>query len=289
MYQTEFTIETTSLKDIEKYKCIRNIDLNDGNVLDYIINLSKKINVDFGSLYMYPDWFLIDGNYYYFKAKKFLNEIIMSEILNMFNLPHLDYELVKNGDITGIISKSFRKMDKLYFYYDDFINYLNGENVNTIDKFNALMSKNYSNVDVKNMLDIIYKTISIDYMFGQRDRESYNVLFELSSSNINLLANYDNGNILKKSYTNEYYSCFESLSFIANNKLDYHNMYTIEVLEKYKELQDALGSSANIDLNEIFKIVESKYPIFIEEDTKKLIIDYYDNQRKILSNTLKLM
>ena len=230
MHETKLILNTDDIRDISNYKCIKNMDLNDYSIFDYINSLSKKINIDFQTLYMYPNWFLIDKNYYYFKSKFILNELIMSEILRRFNLPYLDYELTKCDNITGILSKSYRDKNKIYFYYNDFMNYINAPyDINCIERFKSILSSHYSEDIVKSMVNILYKTISIDFMFGQRDRENYNVLFELGSNNINFLPTYDNGNILKKSFKNEYYSCFESLSFITANNIDFHNEYTLEV------------------------------------------------------------
>ena len=70
--------------------------------------LAKILNLNIWFINEYPDWYYINDKLYYYKDYTIFNELFLSELIKEFKLKSVKYELVKNSNMIGIISESFR-------------------------------------------------------------------------------------------------------------------------------------------------------------------------------------
>ena len=78
------------------------------------MKLSKKLNIPFIDLLLKKNWYLYNGEYYYFKkmsiAMRILNELLGEYLSKYMNLPTVEYTLALDYDkVVGLLSKNFRR------------------------------------------------------------------------------------------------------------------------------------------------------------------------------------
>lgn len=282
----EDLINPHHLLDISKYKCLSlNKDILNKVLLE---DLGQKININTSTLAIYNNWFLINNKYYYFKYHYIFEELFMEKIFATFNVPCVSHTIVKCDHKVGIISENFRKSNCKYLNYNEVIS-SNIDIPSHILDYNNKVSTKMTRTDYQKYLDLISKIIAIDILFGEFDHHYYNVMFEKSSSHLNLAPMFDNGDIFKDNDSDTYLfeSCFDTLSFSLNSKrIDKH---TIETIKYFPELFTNLESAININLNKIYNLLEQDYQLHIYKELKNQIQNYYDNHCKMVEKSLKLV
>lgn len=101
-----------SIKDIS----IRDLEKPHENLLA----LSKAINISLPDLILKNNWYVYNGEYYYFKkmsiAMRVVNELLGEYLSKYMELPTVEYELVLDfNKIVGLLSKNFRNRQKKYY------------------------------------------------------------------------------------------------------------------------------------------------------------------------------
>lgn len=262
----------------------RYLDLHD-NDFDA---LSSKVKTSSNIVFLYRNWYIIDGKMYYFKGDYIFNELFFSELSKAMGVKCVDFSLAKDNDNFGIISKSFKSQNKRYYTFHEFCKKIGiDSSTNCLSSFpKSVMSKYPSNM-VNSLMDDIYKLESFDFFTGQYDRWNNNVYLEENKRNLRLSPLFDNGCAFS---TNEYVldSCFDRLFFPFDNNIDPAELYTLYLIKNNKIFYDTLSYSLDIDISDVIKRTILKYRIDIMKEEKQRIIKYFDKKKSIIEHTLKL-
>ena len=277
-------IANKDVLDISEYACQNFLDEYKYGDEDELNNLSKAINIEKSILTVYSNWFRISNKFYYFKRKFCFEEILMSEIFKIFGVKNVEFKIVKNNGQYGIISENYRLTQNKYYRFDNFI----GVNMPVnLEILKTIIAQKTSNIDGKNIYEMIAKIIAIDIMFGQKDREYHNIFFEESAVSTSLGPMFDNGMIeLNESKDRIIYdSCFDSLEL----RIDHLIKSTAKKLEENHLIVKYLNNALNFNLSKIIKMIEEKYSLDIPVEIVKGLNKSYDNNRFITEKTLKLI
>lgn len=95
-----------SIRDLEEIK-------------ENMIKLSRNLNISVAELILKNNWFLYEGEYYYFKrlytAMAIVNELIGEYLSIYMDIPTIHYEIALDYDkVVGVLSKNFRDKNKKY-------------------------------------------------------------------------------------------------------------------------------------------------------------------------------
>lgn len=106
-YLSGDSIKGISIRDLEKPH-------------ENLLALSKAINISLPDLILKNNWYVYNGEYYYFKkmsiAMRVVNELLGEYLSKYMELPTVEYELVLDfNKIVGLLSKNFRNRQKKYY------------------------------------------------------------------------------------------------------------------------------------------------------------------------------
>lgn len=277
-------IAKKDVPDISEFACQNFLDEYRFGEEDELTNLSKAINIEKSILTVYSNWFRIANKFYYFKNKFCFEEILMGEIFRKFGVKSVEHQIVQNDGIYGIISENFRKPENRYIRFDEFIEMDMPINLKILK---TIIKNKVSAHDKKEINETVAKIIALDIMFGQIDREYYNIFFEEGNNKINLAPMFDNGLMFYSSYRNRiiYESCFDTIELRRDSILK----STRQILQENYLIIKYLNEALNINIDYIIKIIEEKYCLKIPQNISKNINKFYDNNRFTTEKTLKLI
>lgn len=103
-YLSGDSIKGISIRDLEKPH-------------ENLLALSKAINISLSDLILKNNWYVYNGEYYYFKkisiAMRVVNELLGEYLSKYMELPTVEYGLVLDfNKIVGLLSKNFRSRQK---------------------------------------------------------------------------------------------------------------------------------------------------------------------------------
>lgn len=251
--------------------------------------LSEVINIDKKVLDLKNNWYLYNGEYYYYKslfsAFKFLNELLGEYIALYMELPTVQYDIALNrGEIAGLLSKNFRKTD---------VNYVNAKKLR---RYEYLMMKwtLKSNV-ITELRQVIDRMLIKDLYTCLSDRKS-NVLcirelfgirlapfydYELSFCDINYERHLDE--------FNEYYNPL----FVSNPFVKYSEMKPISyedirhMLKRDEYLEDQFDKIIDFNIEHALEVIRDKYNLTINDEILTYYKDFSDRRKKELIKNIK--
>ena len=141
-------------------------------------DLSRLLKINSELFKFYTNWYLLDGNLFYFKTDYIFNEIFLSELAHEFNVKCVQFMLAKDGKNLGIISRNFRKKTFNYYDYMEFCNLFFGEIPSDIETFKSHMYAKFDKENADKLMEQIFSLIAFDFFSGQNDRTHINVTFE---------------------------------------------------------------------------------------------------------------
>lgn len=100
---------------------IKGISIRDlENPKENLFALSKAINISLPDLILKNNWYMYNGDYYYFKkmsiGMRVVNELLGEYLSKYMELPTIEYELALDfNKIVGLLSKNFRSRQKKYY------------------------------------------------------------------------------------------------------------------------------------------------------------------------------
>ena len=259
--------------------------------------LSKKINIDELDLKFYPIWYLIDGEYYFYKQKLAFNEMFVSELFRELGLPTPQIiPAFKNDfgyDEYGIISKNIRKQGYNYEYYSDLMYRIMG-----LEKFNDAKYHNlFETRDAicnklpngQQLYDDLSSLLAADFFVGQADRTSCNTLIEIDKKgNASLAPITDNG-FAFSSVVSTIYSVLGAHFYAVKGTSQTLSDLTLFLLLNNKAYRTTIEKCLGINVNQILRRTLRKYEIEISKTEQKEVIDYLSTQQEIIDYTLSLV
>lgn len=280
-------VKYNNLLDISQYRCQDNLKLFDNGKDDLLTILSKKINIEPSVLTVYSNWIIYKNEFYYFKYRYCFEELLMGEIFKKYGIRNVEHQIVKNNDVIGIMSKNYRKPENEYIRYDNFIQ---SDDLNLPINLNILkdyLQNNLSLLDIEEFIKTATRIMAFDTLFGQIDRDYYNVYIEKEKEHYRIAPMFDNGLIYVETKPNDiyYHSCFQDLHF-NNKKIDEK---TLKVLIENPLLFEEFNIAMCIDIEKIYKLLEEKHELEISQKIRGKYIDNYDKNRRIAEKTLKLV
>ena len=264
------------------------IDITGKRYSDYGMmwnELSMNTGIPRSILERYDEWYILDDGFYYFKDRCKIEELFMSELASLCNVRCVDFLLALNNDNIGIISKLYREKDKKYYMYSDFCKkYFNCEST-SLGMFKLATSIAFGNDRMKILMNDIFNLISFDILCGQWDREEYNFFFECDKdNNVRIAPLCDNGIAFQNCYI--YTSPFGEFN-LDEDRIVRGNLPFI--LSNEKEFYYKLAMLLDIDLLDVLNRTCDKYMINIIEEDKRKLLDYFDDRKIMIDNTLKLV
>lgn len=264
------------------------IDITGRKYSDYGMmwnELSKNTGISRSILERYDDWYILDDGFYYFKDRCKIEELFMSELANECNVRCVNFLLALNDNNLGIISKLYREKDKRYYMYSDFCKKNFNYESTSLGMFKLATSIAFDNDKMKILMNDIFNLICFDIFCGQWDREEYNFFFECDKdNNIRIAPLCDNGIAFQNCYI--YSSPFGEFN-LYEDEISKGNLPFI--LSNDKDFYNKLALLLNIDLIEVFNRTCEKYKINIDEEDKIKLLNYFDDRKKMIDNTLKLV
>ncbi len=269
------------LLDIEGFK-YSDLGLTDDD-------LACLLNLNIIFLSEYPKWYMLDGELYYYKTYHIYDELFLNELIKQFNLRSVKYQLVKNGDEVGIISKSFRKKPSKFYDYDDYFKHKGIEVPRTLVSLDKELSKILTEENKKKMMDDFYKLLAFDIFIGQLDRGDYNLNIE-EKTETSLAPIFDNGCSLVDYFS--YNSSFDSI-YLPLKKyggcVDEDNIYFFNLIKNNRILYEYLCKCLDINVLKVLKSTIEKNHIIVPYGEKRELESFFDKRKDKIDYTLKLM
>jgi len=269
------------------------IDLTNKRYYDVIPNadsfiLARNIHSTAEEVLRYPEWYILDHVYNYFKTNDAFNELLMVELFKEFNLKCLEYQIAKDNNKIGIISKNFRKRGTSYYEYYSYPDESAFYAYKTLNEFEEYASRFINSDNLSTLIASLSRLLVVDFFSGQSDRTSCNLLFE-ERNELKLAPISDNGSIFNKDEMNISSSCIETLRFPNSPIVNIWEYNTLSLIVKNVEFRKYLIKCLDIDMNEIINRTIDKYCLKLYKYEINEIISYFDAKKKIINNTLKLV
>ena len=249
-------------------------------------DLHKLTGIDYETLQMYDDWYILEGGLYYFKKHCVFEELFMSELASICKVKCVEFKLASVDDKIGVISKLYRENNKKYYMYTDFCRkYFN----HVPDNLRVLKLASLSSFGDKigqQLMDDIFNLVCFDIFSGQWDREEHNFFFECDKNIVSLAPLCDNGMIFSGNFIYSTPFAKFSLSSIDESVVYRNNLF--QILRFDEVFFNKLAALLDIDINEVIKRTLEKYKIFIADCDRDYILEYFDERKKAIDLTLKL-
>lgn len=264
---------------------ITSFDEKELNIINYKGACNNKINFSFN----------YDKEEYFYKYKYnsiAYNELVAGELLEDFDLPHIEYDLAIFNGCKGVISKNYKDNNFKYISGEDILNKfwiddLYVEQHNNLDDIWDALEYRYRNHQnkreiISNLMNKIVKLYIFDIIACQSDRHSLNWEIMENDNNIDLAPIYDNEKILSTSGRN---------SFISLTTEQYFNEIIFKSIENFQKvsaenyvelLKQNLCLISDENLNSIFERIENKTGYPMPDNYKKYYLSEYQSHRKKL-------
>lgn len=250
--------------------------------------LSERIGIPKNIASTYDNWYILNGEFYYFKKRMIFTELLVTEIARKCGIRCVDFRLAinSNGEI-GIISKLYRERGKEYYSYSEFCTRFFGEVKNDLSWFSLGMSVRFTEEQKNIFMDDIFGIIALGLFCGQWDNglEGDNLFIENDPTMGPRIAPLcDTSGCFSLSY--DYESPFGTFSLCSDD--DVIDKRFIFLLGNDDSLFNKIQLLINIDVERILMDIISRYGILIESDNKQKILDYFEQRRNIMNRALEL-
>lgn len=259
--------------DLLKTENSKIIDITHADFKMATVELSKILNIDYGTLRRYPHWFIYNGEYYYLKQRDHILPIIREflgvELSCYMDLPTIDYNIASIEDeIVGLMSKNFRVPGINYMFtvdsnkYDSFMR-------ETVLKHPHFFSEEYARMLARYFIR--------NYFACQRDR-TVNVECYKVGNHEYLAPLYDYENSFE-----EVFGGYEDAMFLypfseeSINKMIKSNKYLKEYLEYILEF----------DFDKYLRVIENKHGILIPDEVNEEILMFGEERKEGLKKVYK--
>lgn len=243
--------------------------------------LCKLLGIEKEIIDIYSDWFLLDNKFYYYKNEFIFRELLMSELFQELKVSCVDFKLVKKNGRLGIVSESYRNIDKNYYMYNDFcLRYFNCNISNLID-FRKFCQNVFGTKKTCLLMDDLFGMLAMDLFSGQVDRGEYNFFFECDKDNVRLAPLCDNGACLFEAKKNLF--PFGEFSLISKTENDIYSLLRND-MDFYFKLESLL----DIDISFILDKVAEKNEINIDNGTISFVLNYFNVRKNKINKCLKI-
>ena len=247
--------------------------------------LSIKTGIPRSIIERYDDWYILNNEFYFLKDRCIIEELFMSELANECKVKCVQFLLASCDDNIGIMSKLYRDKDKEYYMYSDFCNKYFGDIPKSLEMFKLSSLTKFGFEKTEQFMKDIFDLICLDILSGQWDREEYNFFFECTNENdVRIAPLCDNGSIFRKSF---FYSFPFGEFSLDEDRIYKGNLPYILSCEKY--FYNKLVLMLDINVDDILNKTSCKYNINIDNNDRKRILSYFDNRKKMVDTTLKLV
>lgn len=249
-------------------------------------DLSRLLKINSELFKFYTNWYLLDGNLFYFKTDYIFNEIFLSELAHEFNVKCVQFMFAKDGKNLGIISRNFRKKTFNYYDYMEFCNLFFGEIPSDIETFKSHMYAKFDKENADKLMEQIFSLIAFDFFSGQNDRTHINVTFEEKNGNVLLAPMCDNGVAFHMGDFNTYVSCFDNLYFPYDNIIDPSQLYLLKLIRENILFYNKLYKALDIDIHELLDRTLEKYKIRMSTIDKIKVNDFFGSKCDVIERAL---
>jgi hypothetical protein len=269
------------------------IDITNKRYYDVIPNidsfiLARNVHSTPEIVLSYPEWYILENIYFYFKKNDAFNELLMAELFKEFNLKCLEYQIAKDNNKIGILSKNFRKRGTSYFEYYSYPDDNGFYAYKTLNEFENYASQFINSDNLSALIAELSRLLVADFFSGQSDRNSCNLLLE-QRKELKLAPISDNGAIFSTDEMNISRSCIDVLRFPKEAIVNTWEYNTLNLIVNNTEFRKYLIKCLDIDINEVIDRTINKYYLRLLKSERKEILSYFDAKKKIIDNTLKLV
>lgn len=227
----------------------------------------KKINIDISRKKHWDNWYIYKSEFYYLKARKktlpIVKELIGEDLSKYMSLPTVEYSLcLQNGKIIGLVSKNFRKQDRIYFSGTQ-----SGVKLHTKRECALRYKDAYGEKYSRELVSYMIK----NFFVNQKDRQ-VNTLYYIKDGEDHLAELFD----YEASFKSSNESILEDPLFSYYIKEERIKEYakTNPLFEEYIELV------LSYNIEDALSRIESGYGIGIHEEIKSDIIQYTKSRRE---------
>lgn len=282
--------------DLLKDNDIKGISIRDLEIIkENRVKLAKKLNISLAEIILKNNWYIYDGEYYYYKrldsAFRIMNELIGVYLSKYMSVPTVEYTLALDfGKIVGLLSKNFRKLKKRYYlatcvnskYLKKFSNSLNEPIVDELRKsLDRLIMKDFYSC----MTDRVRNTlVSMTRLKNVSLETSFDYEMSFIDERDSLYPRFE------KDETHEFDRYFNPLFYNDDEDKSYGEIDydTLKGMMEYDEYLIYLFERImDFDIAKAIKCIEEENGMVVAEDLKNYYINFDKIRKDELSRNLR--
>lgn len=282
--------------DLLKSNDIKGISIRDLEIIkENRVKLAKKLNISLAEIILKNNWYIYDGEYYYYKrldsAFRIMNELIGVYLSKYMSVPTVEYTLALDfGKIVGLLSKNFRKLNKRYYlatcvnskYLKKISNSLNEPKVDELRKsLDRLIMKDFYSC----MTDRVRNTlVSMTRLKNVSLETSFDYEMSFIDERDSLYPRFE------KDETHEFDRYFNPLFYNDDEDKSYGeiNYDTLKGMMEYDEYLIYLFERImDFDIAKAIKCIEEENGMVVADDLKNYYINFDKIRKDELSRNLR--
>lgn len=282
--------------DLLKDNDIKGISIRDLEIIkENRVKLAKKLNISLAEIILKNNWYIYDGEYYYYKrldsAFRIMNELIGVYLSKYMSVPTVEYTLALDfGKIVGLLSKNFRKLKKRYYlatcvnskYLKKFSNSLNEPIVDELRKsLDRLIMKDFYSC----MTDRVRNTlVSMTRLKNVSLETSFDYEMSFIDEIDSLYPRFE------KNEAHEFDRYFNPLFYNDDEDKSYGeiNYDTLKGMMEYDEYLIYLFERImDFDIAKAIKCIEEENGMVVADDLKNYYINFDKIRKDELSRNLR--
>lgn len=282
--------------DLLKSNDIKGISIRDLEIIkENRVKLAKKLNISLAEIILKNNWYIYDGEYYYYKrldsAFRIMNELIGVYLSKYMSVPTVEYTLALDfGKIVGLLSKNFRKLNKRYYlatcvnskYLKKISNSLNEPKVDELRKsLDRLIMKDFYSC----MTDRVRNTlVSMTRLKNVSLETSFDYEMSFIDERDSLYPRFE------KDETHEFDRYFNPLFYTDDEDKSYGeiNYDTLKGMMEYDEYLIYLFERImDFDIAKAIKCIEEENGMVVADDLKNYYINFDKIRKDELSRNLR--
>lgn len=262
-------------------KCLR--DNNNILRLENKVEINREnainINIDMPTFKTYPNWYMKQDDFYYFKKmenyKELLNYLVCEKLIkSYYNFETANYIPAYANGKYGVASKNFRQTDKKHFYASPY--YFNPF-CDALGVFKALQYHFFSSKKYENLLNHLFQLISFQVYTTMTDLIEPNFLFseEIDGFQLAPISDFDCAFDCPPKINLYCYS--SAICRFIMPSCDFDNL-----ISKYPNFAKFLKITEEIDISKILSSIEEEYGLYINELYKEHYLKHDEGQKEFI-------
>lgn len=282
--------------DLLKSNDIKGISIRDLEIIkENRVKIAKELNISLAEIILKNNWYIYDGEYYYYKrldsAFRIMNELIGVYLSKYMGVSTIEYTLALDfGKIVGLLSKNFRKLKKRY-YLATCVN----------SKYLKKFSKSLNEPIVDELRKSLDRLIMKDFYSCMTDRVRNTLVSMTRLKNVSLETSFDYEMSFiderdslyprfEKDETHEFDRYFNPLFYTDDEDKSYGeiNYDTLKGMMEYDEYLIYLFERImDFDIVKAIKCIEEENGMVVAEDLKNYYINFDKIRKDELSRNLR--